>query len=76
MDLPYHEIMADASWGGRSLYENLTFSGYRGQKTWCGQDQRVIRLNPTGADYHPRAKFLNTRLDNIDQDTLAYLFSP
>ena len=68
--------MGDASWGGRSLYENLTFSGYRGQQTWCGQDQRVIRLNPTGSDYHPRAKFLNTRFDNLDQDTLAFLFSP
>ncbi len=35
-DLPYHKIKKDASWGGRTLYQNLTFSGYRGQKTWCG----------------------------------------
>jgi hypothetical protein len=33
-------------------------------------------LNPTGADYHPRARFVNTRFDNVEQNVLAYLFSP
>jgi len=36
LDFPYHKIKVDASWGGRTLYQNLTFSGYRGHKTWCG----------------------------------------
>lgn len=36
----------------------------------------MIRLNEHAADYIPRAKFLNTRFENSDLDSFAYLFSP
>lgn len=65
-DLPYHKVKSDASWGGRTYYENLYFSSYTSELTFCGSNQKLFRLNDAGADYHPRAKFFNTKFDNID----------
>ena len=45
-------------------------------KTFCGQNQKVITLNPSGADYHPRVKFSGTRFENVDDTALVYLFNP
>jgi len=36
----------------------------------------VITLNPSGADYHPRAKFIGTRFENVEETALAFLFNP
>jgi hypothetical protein len=54
----------------------LQFINYKQDKSFCGASQKVITLNPSGADYHPRAKFIGTRFENVDDTTLAYLFDP
>jgi len=33
-------------------------------------------INQYGADYHPRAKFTNTRFENVHEDTIAFIMSP
>lgn len=58
-NLPLHNIVSNAAYGGDTRYNNLTFSGFTSTKTYCGLYQRAITLNPYGADYHPRAKFAN-----------------
>ncbi len=35
-DIPHSHINKDASWGGRSEYDNLEFIGFNSNKTWCG----------------------------------------
>jgi hypothetical protein len=35
IDLPLHSIQSDASYGGESVYRNLTFKNYRSFYTWC-----------------------------------------
>ncbi len=66
--LPYHKIKTDASFGGKTYYENNLFAEYRGEKTYCGAKQKLFRLNEYGADYHPRAKFYNTRFEVRDRN--------
>lgn len=61
--LPYHGIKSDASWGGSSFYENLQFIDFKSERGYCGENQKLFRLNPSGADYHPRAKFFNTKFE-------------
>ena len=39
-------------------------------------NQRIINLNDKGADYHPIAKFYNTKFENINDEAIAFLFSP
>jgi hypothetical protein len=54
----------------------LQFFDYKSDKTYCGQSQKIITLNPFGADYHPRVKFIGTVFENVDDSALAYLFDP
>lgn len=35
-DIPIFDVTSDASWGGRSEYDNLEFIGFTSNKTWCG----------------------------------------
>jgi len=71
-----HKIKKDAAWGGSSRFDNVQFIDYPTTTTFCGMNQRVINLNDMGADYHPIAKFYNTKFENINEDALAFLFSP
>jgi len=73
---PHYKIKADASFGGVTTYENIQFINFKSGKTFCGEDQRLIRLNHYNADYLPAVKFIGTRFENVAQDTLAYLFTP
>ncbi len=76
IDLPLHSIQSDASYGGESVYRNLTFKNYRSFYTWCSVEQRAIGLNKYGADYHPRSKFFETKFVDVHDDTLVEMFSP
>lgn len=73
---PQYKIKADASFGGKTQYENLSFINFKSAKTWCGSDQRLFALNRFAADYIPATRLYNTRFENVDQDAMAYLFTP
>jgi hypothetical protein len=60
---PQFKIKADASFGGETTYENIQFINFKSGKTFCGMDQRLIRLNRFSADYMPATKFINTRFE-------------
>jgi hypothetical protein len=62
---PHFKIKADASFGGVTTYENIQFINFRSGKTYCGEDQRLIRLNRFNADYLPAVKFIGTRFENV-----------
>lgn len=34
-DLPLQGILSDASYGGESVYRNLTFKNFQSYYTWC-----------------------------------------
>lgn len=87
LDLPYEQIESDASYGGDSVYRNITFSNYQSPNTWCGLTQKAIGLNPYGADYHPRSQFNGITfqvkkslvliiLQNVSTDAIINLFTP
>lgn len=73
---PQYKIKADASFGGKTLYENIAFINFKSAKTFCGGDQKLFRLNPTGADYYPTVKLTSPRFENVDWDAMAYLYTP
>ena len=60
---PHYKIKADASFGGVTTYENIHFINFKSGKTFCGEDQRLIRLNRFNADYLPAVKFIGTRFE-------------
>lgn len=63
--IPIHKIKADASYGGKITYRNLKFYNYKSNKTFCGTQQVLFRLNRFAADYIPRAKVLSSSFENI-----------
>ncbi|TNV88211.1 hypothetical protein FGO68_gene8985 [Halteria grandinella] len=73
---PQYKIKGDGSFGGHTIYENITFKNYKEEYNWCGSDQRIFRLNPFNSDYYPRTYLNNVRFHNVGQNALAYLFTP
>jgi hypothetical protein len=73
---PQYKIKADASFGGTTIYENLEFYNFKSGYTYCGKNQRLFLLNYYNADYYPAVRLINSRLENIHQDALAYLMNP
>jgi hypothetical protein len=73
---PQYKIKADASFGGTTIYENIEFYNFKTGSTFCGKSQRLFLLNPYNADYYPAVRLINSRLENIHQDALAYLMTP
>jgi len=73
---PQYKIKADASFGGVTTYENIQFINFKSGKTYCGAEQRLIRLNRHNADYLPAVRFISTRFENVAQESIAYLFTP
>jgi len=74
--LPIHKIKKDGSYGGLTTYDGVQFIDFNSTTTWCGATQKAIVLNPYAADYIPITKFKNTRFENVNQNALAFLFSP
>ena len=62
---PQYKIKADASFGGVTTYENIQFINFKSGKTYCGAEQRLIRLNRHNADYLPAVRFISTRFEVI-----------
>jgi len=73
---PQSKIKGDASFGGSTLYENIQFTNFKSDKTWCGTEQRLFRLNPSSADYTPAIRLTKPRFDNVATEAMAYLFTP
>lgn len=55
---------------------NIRFFNFASEKTYCGRDQRLFRLNPYASDIVPRMQLTNSYFENVNQDALAYLFNP
>ncbi len=60
---PQYKIKADASFGGVTTYENIQFINFNSGTTYCGNEQRLIRLNRFNADYLPAVRFVGTRFE-------------
>ena len=73
---PAYQTDADVAYGGTTTYENLKFVNFKSGYNWCGAEQRLFRLNPQSADYIPKVNVVNPTLINVDQDALAFLFTP
>jgi len=73
---PQYKIKSDASFGGRTFYNNLEFIGFNSNKTFCGMKQSLFTINPTSPDYVPAIKLTNTRFENVAQESIAYFFDP
>lgn len=76
MSVPYHMIEIDSSYGGQTTYDQVTFNNFKTDKTWCGQSQKLIALNPLASDYIPRVKLTRPHFNNVHQDAIAYIMSP
>lgn len=73
---PQFKIKADSSFGGETTYENLQFINFKSGFTQCGMRQRLIHLNYFNADFYPPVRFINSKLENVDEQAMAYLMSP
>jgi hypothetical protein len=71
---PQFKIKADASFGGETTYENIQFINFKSGKTFCGMDQRLIRLNRFNADYMPATKFISTRFEVSFEEFIIIIF--
>ncbi|CDW80878.1 ipt tig domain containing protein [Stylonychia lemnae] len=74
--IPISKIKRDASYGGKTTYTNLQFFNFKSNKTYCGMQQVLFRLNQNATDYTPRARFISPRFENIHQDAMAHLYTP
>ncbi|TNV88229.1 hypothetical protein FGO68_gene13028 [Halteria grandinella] len=73
---PQHLQFSDAAYSGRNFFENLKFINFDKPKDNCGNQVRIIGLNPTAPDLIHPSKFTNTKFINVHEDTLAYLDAP
>jgi hypothetical protein len=48
---PQYKIKSDASFGGTTYYDNINFIGYDTEYDFCGNEQKLFRLNRYSADY-------------------------
>ena len=58
---PQYKIKADASFGGKTIYENIQFFNFDDEYDYCGNEQRLFRLNHYSADYQPRTLLTKVR---------------
>lgn len=62
---PQYKIKADASFGGKTIYENINFFNFDSDKDFCGNEQRLFRLNKFNADYTPRTLLTKVKFHNV-----------
>jgi len=72
---PYHKCKSYGSWGGTVIHSRNEFINFY-SKTSTGAVQTVLCLNPYGSDYVPLHQFIDTRLNNVMPDALAYIMPP
>ena len=61
--MPQWRIKADASWGGNTIYNDVSFVNFKTGKTFCGPIQRLFVANPLSADYNPKILLSNPIFD-------------
>ena len=64
--MPMSSIMSWAAYGGASLFQNVLFSNFSSNATYCGMSQQIINANSNGADYHPTLTITNSEFHNVD----------
>ena len=74
--LPIRTISADATWNGKTLYENLKFYNFKTAKSDCDSSRSVFVMNPTNADYIPQHHFKNTEFHDVHPDAYAKFMDP
>lgn len=67
---------AGGSWGGSSDIRDNKFIGYERKATTCGGEQSAIVTNDIHPDYHPKANFLRTEFNNVDESAMFGFGSP
>ena len=64
------------SWGGTSLFKDITFIGWDKKQQDCGGTQNAIVTNFAHPDYHPLANFLRVEFRNTDKSAMFGFSSP
>lgn len=73
--LPIHKIKSNGAWASSAELRNVGFNNFNGP-TLCGEVQNMITVNPTAADYIPLHTFVNTKIRNVDDASVAYIMDP
>uniref|UniRef100_A0A7S3K910 Uncharacterized protein n=1 Tax=Euplotes crassus TaxID=5936 RepID=A0A7S3K910_EUPCR len=80
-NLPYHKIKSYANWYTEGHHTNVTFKNWAsGTRQNCATSssakQRLIFLNPSGADHAPVERFVGTKFINVHDDAMTFISDP
>lgn len=73
--LPPYKIKGDSAWGGKSVWNRLTFKDYSANTTY-GFKNSIISTSKYQPDYIPEIVAHDTKFINVDQDAIAYIRDP
>ena len=73
--LPIHKIKSNGVWASSAEVKNVSFNNFNGL-TKCGRKQYMIMRNEFAADYIPIHKFINTKIKNVDDSSVAFIKDP
>lgn len=73
---PVDVINHDAAWGGKTDFKDITFTGFKSGKNFCGGRQRILESHKAAVDFIPEVIFDNAIFKDVVSDTLGYFNEP
>jgi hypothetical protein len=74
--LPIKKLKSYGTWWVKVNYTGMTLNDFTSQETSCGAKQTVFGLNSSAPDYSDMVNMIDTTINNVATEALAYIFDP
>jgi hypothetical protein len=74
--LPIQKLKSYATWWVKVNYTGLSLNDFTSQVTSCGAKQTVFGLNYSAPDYVDMINMIDSTINNVATEALAYIFDP